>query len=228
MSDHEIEQAAAQPVCLRKPEQPTEADPVRDHHPHHRQPEEDAECEGDHRDPDVVGHDQPRRLDAGIGRDVSPELVVMHSVDQPGRGDRVSRVGVGQHHEVAHDRGDEHEGARSQQEGRRLAIGARERLGVESANSTPRLSAPPVHGPVTPRDQSVQVSVDGLAGPVALGSRKIRGRPPIECGQHQYLCRLETVEVAATSSGEQVLEPVPVVVPEHHEILSSHYRAKIT
>src|SRR5450759_4476331 len=76
------------------------------------------------------------------------------------------------------------------------------------------------------RDQTVEVAMDGLAGPVALSAREIRCRAPVEGGHHQHLSRSEAVEVSATRSREQVLEPVPVISPKGDEVLRSQSRCR--
>ena len=70
--------------------------------------------------------------------------------------------------------------------------------------------------------------MDGLAGPVALGASQVRGRAPVQGGHRQHLRRRETVEIPATCSREQILEPVPVVLTDGDEVFRSQYKAKIT
>src|SRR6202171_4035477 len=71
-------------------------------------------------------------------------------------------------------------------------------------------------------DQSVEVAMHRLARPVALRPSEVRGGSPVEGGHSQHLGRREAVELASARAREQVLEPVPVVQPQHDEILRSH------
>ncbi len=107
MGDDEIEESAADPVGLGEPEQRAEADAVVDEDVDHREAEDDSERHRGHRDVDVVEHDQAGRRNPDLGRDVGPELVVMHLVDELRRGEAVSRIGVSEHNEIADDRGHE-------------------------------------------------------------------------------------------------------------------------
>src|SRR6202162_1518816 len=74
---------------------------------------------------------------------------------------------------------------------------------------------------MTAGDQAVEVAMDGLARPVALSAGEIRGGAPVERGHRQDLRRLQAVEVSATRSREQALEPVPVVAPKGDAVFRS-------
>src|ERR1700682_290633 len=71
-------------------------------------------------------------------------------------------------------------------------------------------------------DQSVEVAMHRLARPVALPPSESRGGSPVEGGHRQHLGRREAVELSSARAREQVLEPVPVVTPQHDEILGPH------
>jgi hypothetical protein len=70
--------------------------------------------------------------------------------------------------------------------------------------------------------------MDWFAGPVSLGARQVSRRAPVQGGHRQHLRRRETVEIPATCSREQILEPVPVVLPDGDEVFRSQYKVKIT
>src|ERR1700730_3514420 len=71
-------------------------------------------------------------------------------------------------------------------------------------------------------DQSVEVAMDGLARPVALRPSEVGGGSAVEGGNRQHLGRREAIELSSAGAREQVLEPVPVVPPQHDEILGPH------
>src|SRR2546421_234546 len=58
-------------------------------------------------------------------------------VYEPGVDDRIRGVGIGEHDEEADERGHEHQRSRREQERPGLAIGARQGLDVEAADSVP-------------------------------------------------------------------------------------------
>src|SRR5258708_25217317 len=112
--------------------------------------------------------------------------MAMYPVDQLRRkAHGVSGIGIGQHHEVAHERGDEQEGPCGQQIRRCLAVGARKSFGIEDANPPPNISATPVDDSMAARDESVEVAMNRLAWPIALRPSKVGGGPPGEGSRPQ-------------------------------------------
>jgi len=222
VGDDEVEQPARDAVGLRQPEKTAERDAVVDHHPQHRQPKGDAEGERCHRNVDVVDHDQSGGLHALLRRDVGPELVVMDLVDEAGICDGVSGFGMREDDEKADERGHEEQSARGKQIWPGLAVGPRQGLDVKLEDSLEHVAAAAVDDSVAARDQSVEIAVNGLAGPVALRARQVGGRAPVELGHGQDLRGRECVEVGRAGAREQVFEPVPVGSPQGDEILRSH------
>ena len=218
MRDHELEQATRQSVGLRQTEESAEADPVRDHHPDHRQSEHDAEREREDRDIDVVHHDQSRHLHPLLLRDLRPELVMMHPIDQPGVGDGVGGVGIREDYEEGDQRRHEHQRAGGEEVRPCLAISARKGLDVEALDPFPHLSAAAIDDAVAARHEPVQVTLHGLTRPVALRASQVGCRSPVQRGHGQHLGGGERVEVARVGAREQVLEPVPVLAPHRHEV----------
>ena len=81
MGDYELKQPAAQAVCLRETEETTQVNSVDHQHIDHGQPEDDAKGKRQHRDADVVGHDLAGDQCALSWRNLSPQLVVLHTID---------------------------------------------------------------------------------------------------------------------------------------------------
>src|ERR1700674_4665638 len=77
---------------------------------------------------------------------------------------------------------------------------------------------------MTACDQAVEIAVDGLAGPVALSAREIGCGSPVEGGHRQHLRGRESVEVSATRSREEVLQPVPVFAAQGDKLIHSQCR----
>src|SRR6266851_3768974 len=136
----------------------------------------DTEGERCHRNVDVVDHDQSGGLHALLRRDVGPELVVMDLVDEAGICDGVSGFGMREDDEKADERGHEEQSARGKQIWPGLAVGPRQGLDVKLEDSLEHVAAAAVDDSVAARDQSVEVAVNGLAGPVALRARQVGGR----------------------------------------------------
>src|SRR3989454_890736 len=216
MADDDLEEPATHAIGLREPEQPAQADAIGEQDVDHREAEEDAEGERDHRHVDVVDHDQPGYLDSKFGRDVGPELVVMNPVDQLWRRDSIRRIGIGQHHEVADDRGHEQECGRSHDVRPRLAVRGRESLGVERAYPPPHLPSAAVHNPVAAGHQPVEISVHRVAGPVALRAGEVGGGATVERGHGEDLGGSEAVELAGPGASDQVLQAASLLFPPPH------------
>src|SRR2546430_11058757 len=81
-------------------------------------------------------------------------------VDEPGVDDRIRGVRIGEHDEEADERGHEHQRSRREQERPGLAIGARQGLDVEAADSLPDLAAPAIHDAMASRHQSVEIEIE--------------------------------------------------------------------
>src|SRR3989442_12013285 len=116
-----------------------------------------------------------------------------------------------------------HELTRSRREQERpgLAVGARQGLDVEAADSLPDLAAPAINDAMASRHQSVEVAVHRLPRPIALGASEVGGRAPVQRGHRQHLRGSERVHVTGAGAGHQIFEPVPVVAAEGDEILRS-------
>ena len=222
MSDHELEETARQPVRLRQTEKAAQADAVRDHHPDHGKAEDNTQGEGEDRNVDVVDHDQARYLDALVLGDLRPELVMVHAVDQPRVRDRVGGVGVREDDEEADQRRDEHQRPRGEEVRPSGPVGTRQGLDVKPLDPFPHLAPAAVHDAVAARHEPIQVALHRLAWPVALGARQVGRGSPVERCQGQYLSGGERVEMPGAGAGEQVLEPVPVLAPQSHEVFSPH------
>ena len=153
---------------------------------------------------------------------------MVHPVDQLRRRQRVCRVGIGEHHEIAHYRRNKKERARGEDVRPRFAVRAREGLSVELTDPVADIAASPVYDAVAARHQPVQVAMHRLAWPVALRSSKVRRCPSVKRGHRQDLGRREAVEVATSCQRQQVLQPVPVLASRGDKVLRPHYKTKIS
>src|SRR5438105_4291814 len=226
MSDDEIKQATAEPVRLGEAEQPAQADPVVDHHPDHRQAEDDSEGKREKDDPDVVGHDRPGGLDPLVGRDVRPQLVVMDLIDQIRGRDPVGGVGVREHDEERDDRGSEEQRGRRQQVRPCSPIRLRQRTRVKAPRPAPDVPSAPVDDPVSARDEAVQVPAHRLVGPVALSSSQVSRSPAVQSGQGEHLHGMQRVQAPRATASDEVLQVVPVLAAARHELFGPHYGAQ--